>query len=130
MLPDPEAAGRHRSRGRPRCAGWADSGRTTSRNTGQRCAPMSVIPPGPKAYAQVTGTRDTVYGSAGWVAESIHSRSGGGIDLGRLRHYAPPHLRCLGGAGQAVPAGAPAALGRAAAAASARVPNILITRSR
>jgi hypothetical protein len=42
---------------------WPDSGRTTLRNTGQRCAPVSVTPPRQKAYAQVVGSSGTIYGS-------------------------------------------------------------------
>jgi hypothetical protein len=50
---------------RSRSAAWPDSGLTRTRNTGQRCATVSVTSPGQKAYAQVTNAHDSIYGSAG-----------------------------------------------------------------
>jgi hypothetical protein len=45
-------------------------------NIGQRCATVSATFPGQKAYAQVTDTRDAIYGSEGW--ECGVPRGGGG----------------------------------------------------
>ena len=44
-------------------ASWPDSGRTRSRNTGQRCATVSVVWARHKVCAQVAGACDAVYGS-------------------------------------------------------------------
>lgn len=63
---------------------WPDSGRARVSNIGQRCAPVSVTPPGRRASAQLVSACDPTYGSAGWIAES--SRSGS-----RRLRCAPPH---------------------------------------
>jgi hypothetical protein len=52
---------------------WPLSGRPATLNTAAYCAPVSCISAGHHENRQVSGARDTVYGSEGWGFESLRA---------------------------------------------------------